>query len=390
MDNECALRPLPRECRVAHAAPSRRTAAFEVRFPFRQVIMRVLLLSAAVSLGLSGLAHASGVFIPIETPGVQLTKLSANGAYAVGTTFGGGGFRWVAATGAEEVLPEMPIALGINNSGTIAGAVVTTVDDMEYQLGALLPQGSTPTQLTSPLDDASNAYDVSDDGTAVGLSFVHDFIGRAIAFVWTAGEGMTALPVNRPDTYSRANVISADGGTIAGWNDQEDGSRTAVIWKDGVALDVVDRDGIAVGEADGISVDGRYVVGSSYMDIEGNSGAWLRDGNTGSLVLLPVMTFAFGVTRDGGTVVGNTGFVDDPARAAVIWRKPVGSMLLADFLADQQIAVPAEWDLSGGLTGISADGYTIVGWGTGPNGQSSYVIKLDKPDAVFADGFDPR
>ncbi len=357
--------------------------------------MRVLLLSAAVSLGLCSLAHASGVFIPIETSGVQLTKISANGAYAVGSTFGGQAFRWTASTGAEDLVGDMPIALGINNNGTIAGAVVTTIDDVDYQLGALAPLGASAVQLTAPLDDASNAYDVSDDNTAVGLSFVHDFSGRAIAFVWTADEGMTALPVNRTDTYSRANVISSDGHTIAGWNDQEDGSRTAVIWQDRVPLDVVDHDGLMVGEADGMSADGRYVVGSSYTDIDGNSGAWLRDGNTGALVIVPVMTFAFGVTRDGSTVVGNTGFFDDPPRAAVIWRKPVGSMLLADFLAEQNITVPEFWDLSGGLTGISADGYTLVGWGSyfdgvNPPETRSYVIRLDKPDAVFANGFDPR
>jgi uncharacterized membrane protein len=351
--------------------------------------MRVLLISAAVSLGLSGLAHASGVFIPIETPNVTLGKVSANGAYAVGSSFDGG-FRWTAATGAEETLPEIPVALGVNNDGTIAGAVIRTLDGVDYQLGALAPVGSTPVQLTAPLDDASNAYDVSDDGTAVGLSFFHDFSGEAVAFVWTADEGMTALPVNRTDTYSRANVISSDGHVIAGWNDQEDGFRTAVIWQDRVPLDVVDRDGLAVGEADGISADGRYVVGSSYTDIDGNPGAWLRDGNTGALVIIPVMTFAFGVSRDGGTVVGNTGFFDDPPRAAVIWRKTVGSMLLTDFLAEQNITLPDGWDLSGGLTGISADGYTIVGWGTGPNNQSSYVIKLDKPDPLFASGFDPQ
>ncbi|MET0229582.1 MAG: hypothetical protein ABW186_01465 [Rhodanobacteraceae bacterium] len=355
--------------------------------------MRVLLVSAVVSLGLSGLAHASGVFIPLETHGVQLTKVSSNGAYAVGTTFDGEGFRWVAATGAEEHLPEIPIALGINNHGTIAGAVVQTTADADYQLGAVLPLDASPVQLTAPLDDASNAYDVSDDGTAVGLSFYHDFSRDAIAFVWTAEEGMTALPVNRTDTYSRANVISADGHVIAGWNDQEDGFRTAVIWQDRVPLDVVDRDGLAVGEADGISADGRYVVGSSYTDIDGNSGAWLRDGNSGTVVMIPIMTFAFGVTRDGSTVVGNTGFFDDPARAAVIWRKPVGSMLLADFLAEQHIAVPEGWDLSGGLTGISADGRTLVGWGTGPGPEYptlSYVVRLDAPDPIFSNGFDPR
>jgi uncharacterized membrane protein len=352
--------------------------------------MRVLLASAAVSLGLSGLAHASGTFIPLETPNLTIGKVSANGAYAVGTTFDGQGFRWTAATGAEELLPEIDTALGVNNAGTIAGAVPENggVNNGGRDLGAYLPVGTDPAQLTSPLQTNSNAYDISDDGTAVGLSFGDGFVGPAVAFVWTAAEGMTALPVNRPDTYSRANVISADGHTIAGWNDQEDGFRTAVVWQDRVPLDLVDRDGLAVGEADGISVDGKYVVGSSYTDIDGNSGAWRFDTVHHQLILIPTMTFAFGVSRDGGTIVGNTGFFDDPPRAAVVWRKEVGSMMLADFLAEKGIEVPDGWDLSGGLTGISADGRTLVGWGFGPNGTQSYVVRIDAPDPIFASGFD--
>jgi hypothetical protein len=106
--------------------------------------------------------------------------------------------------------------------------------------------------------------------------------------------------------------------------------------------------------------------------------------------MIPVMTFAFGVTANGNTVVGNTGFFDDPPRAAVIWRKDVGAMLLADYLAEQNIAVPDGWDLSGGLTGISADGRTLVGWGSieGDPNAHSYVITIDPPDAIFADGFE--
>jgi hypothetical protein len=106
------------------------------------------------------------------------------------------------------------------------------------------------------------------------------------------------------------------------------------------------------------------------------------------MTLIPLMTFAFGVTANGDTVVGNTGFFDDPPRAAVIWRRSAGSMMLADYLAEEGIVIPDGWDLSGGLTGISADGRTIVGWGTGPLGAQSYVIRIDLPDAIFASGFD--
>ena len=352
--------------------------------------MRVLLVTAAVSLGLSGLAHASGTFIPLQTAGVQVTKLSSNGAYAAGSTFAGTGFRWTAASGLEESLPELNVSLGVNNAGTIAGAVPENGGSANggRDLGAFLAIGGTPSPLTSPLQTNSNGYDIADDGTVVGLSFGDNFVGPAVAFVWTEAEGMTALPVNRPDNYSRANVISADGHTIAGWNDQDDGFRTAVVWQDRVPLDIVDRDGIAVGEADGISSSGRFVVGSFYTDIDGNSGSWLWDASTGAMQLIPTMTFAFGVTADGNTIVGNTGFFDDPPRAALIWRKTFGTVMLADYLAEQGITVPDGWDLSGGLTAISADGRTLGGWGFGPLGTQSYIIHIDRPDPIFADGFD--
>jgi len=354
--------------------------------------MRVLLVSAAVSLGLSGLAHASGVFIPIETSGVQLIKVSSNGQYATGSMFAGTGFRYTVASGLEETLSNLNVSLGINNVGTIAGAVPENGGSGNggRDLGAFVAIGDLPVQLTSPLQTNSNGYDISDDGTVVGLSFGDGFVGPAVAFAWTEAEGMIALPVNRPDTYSRANAISADGHTIVGWNDQEDGFRTAVVWKDRVPVDIVDADNIAVGEADGVSADGAFVVGGSYMDIDGNFGSWRWNASTGGVMLVPTMSFAFGVTPDGNTIVGNTGFFDDPPRAAMIWRKNFGTMLLVDYLAEQDIAIPDGWDLSGGLTSISADGLTLVGWGSGPNGQTSYVIRIDRPDALFADGFDPR
>jgi uncharacterized membrane protein len=348
-------------------------------------------LYAALALVLvSGSAHASGTFIALQTPNLTLGNVSANGEYATGTTFGGQGFRWTTSTRTEEILPDLDTALGVNDLGTVSGAVPENggVSNGGRDLGAFQPVARDPIQLTSPLQTNSNGYAVSDDNTVVGLSFGDNFVGPAVAFVWTSDEGMTALPVNRPDTYSRANVISTDGQVIAGWNDQEDGFRTAVVWKDRVPTDVVDRDGLAVGEADGISADGTFVVGSSYTDINGNSGSWRLNTNTNTMTLIPVMTFAFGVTADGNTVVGNTGFFDDPPRAAVIWRKDIGSVMLADYLAEQGIVVPDGWDLSGGLTGISADGRTLVGWGTGPLGGQSYVITIDPPDRLFSDGFD--
>ncbi len=352
--------------------------------------MRVLAVSSVLSVAVCSYANASGTFIALDTPNVQITKLSSDGTYAVGTTFSLNGFRWTASTGAEELLPELDVALGINNSGTVAGAIPENGGSANggRDLGAYLAVGDAPTELTNPLQTNSNGYDISDDGTVVGLSFNDSFVGAAVAFVWTAAEGMTALPVNRPDNYSRANVISADGHVIAGWNDQDDGYRTAVVWQDRVPLDIADADGLAVGEADGTNADGSFVVGSNYTDINGISGSWRWSAASGEVMMIPDMTFAFGVSADGNTVVGNTGFFDNPPRAAMIWRQGIGTMLLADYLAEQGIEVPDGWDLSGGLGGISGDATVLGGWGSGPTATQSYIIRIDGNDAIFADGFD--
>ena len=350
--------------------------------------MRLTLIATLLALACCTTAQASGTFIPITTPSVQITKLSPNGAYAVGSIAYTAGFRWTAASGVEELLTGLNSATGINNLGTVAGSVPENGGQINggRDLGAYALVGAEPVLLDATLSTNSTGYDIADDGTVVGLSFDDAFVA-AIAFAWTAADGMVALPVNRPQTYSRANAISSDGHVIAGWNDQDDGGRTGVIWQDRVPFDVVDADGLPVGEASAVNADGSWVVGNNYMDLAGNSGAW-RWSAAGGVELIPGMPYAFGVSADGRMVVGNTGFFDVPPRAPMVWREGVGTVTLVDFLAEQGIAVPEGWDLSGGLGAVSGDGRLLAGWGFGPQGMQSYVIRLDAADAIFTDGFE--
>ncbi len=347
----------------------------------------------AIAAAVSGVAHADTVtFVELQTPQVQITKISGNGAYAVGSIFNTAGYRWTASTGAEELITELNGASGINNAGTIAGTVGVNggAEGGGDDLGAYAPIGTAPILLTDPLQDNSGPYDIADDGTAVGLSFEHGFAGTAFAFVWTTAEGMVALPVNRPSNFSRANAISADGRVIIGWNDQDSGDRTAVVWRDRVPMDVLDPEGDVVGEASGVSANGRYVVGSNYVDAEGNVGSWTLNLATGDMELIPNMGFAFGVSNDGKTVVGANGFFDTPPRAALIWQRGVGTQLLTDYLAEQGVSVPAGWDpaLAGGLGAISGDATLLGGWSLGPTGgNQSYLIHTVR-DKLFTDGFD--
>jgi len=160
---------------------------------------------------------------------------------------------------------------------------------------------------------------------------------------------------------------------------------------DRVAHYVQDASGNAAGEADGVSGNGQFVVGSSYPTDDGSGASWRMNVATGELVALPGMPFTFGVSDDGTMVVGATGFFDNPPRALTIWTEVGGSQLFADYLAARNIEVPAGWTLQGSLSGISGDGSIIGGWAFGPDFTQSFIVSgANGPvDKLFADGFDP-
>lgn len=372
---------------------------------------------------LTGLAHA-GSFLPLpENSGVA--GLSHNGRIATGvlaTGFSGApAWRWTPEEGIQ-MIDGFADAMGMSAwAQPIAGA---THDGNELIVAAIAYSNASvvgPVVIGaypggSQLDGfLSSAYGVSDDGVAVGLAY--DDTSNAIAFRWSTTEGMSRLPVNRPDTFSRANGISHDGSVAFGWNDQQDGYRTGVIWRDGKVTDLVDGQGNPVGEAYAASADGRVVVGGGYYT-ENGSEAWrwteadgvqpigiLPQGPTPGMRpapsrqparldrkqpatasapdgFLPAESFAFAVSDDGNTAVGASGAW--PVRTASIWTPATGLVPLADHVAAAGVAIPAGWFLAAG-TALSADGLTIGGWGLNPDGvMQAFVIDLHPAPAAEA------
>lgn len=347
--------------------------------------MRLMLPAAMALLACS--AHA-GTFDDLATPGAQLTGLSSNGRvaslYGVDT-----GWRWAKDVGVTAI-GGFSESRGLNPWGqALAG---DTLDDDGNQVAALAYSNSNlvggplvvdPWPNAIPSDGfLSAAYDSSETGVSVGLA--RDDAGNFFAFRWSAADGMTKLPVNRPQGSSRANAISADGTVIVGWNDQDDGSRTGVIWADGKAIDLVDGNGIPVGEATAVSRNGRVVVGERYFDLATLSmQAWRWTEETGvqPLGCLPSsfgcdVTSARAVSDDGNVVVGDA--ISGGAYAATAWTPEGGVQRLADYLAAHDVAVPDGWNLQSG-NGISADGKTIGGWGSSPAMMTSFVADMHGP-----------
>jgi len=359
--------------------------------------MRSSFLAATIAAMLCGVAHAQVTFMPLQTQGAQLTKISGDGLYATGQVGLGGALRWtVFNSPQEEVVTGLAHSGGINNWGSLSVSVPVNGGSTGggTNVGAYVVTGSSvPVPFTSTLSDNSDAWDLADDGTMIGSSSDQSFI-TSNAYVWTPANGMSLLPVNRPNRYSRADRISADGRTIIGYNDQNSGQRTAVVWQNGVVTDLVDAAGTPLNAADGISSNGRFVVGEYYTDAGGNPGGWRWDSQTGEVILIPGMASARGVSDDGKTVVGSTDTFAFPAQAAMLWREGVGTVPLVDFLADNGVSIPTNWDpnLAGSFSAISGDGLLLGGWTADITTfiKQSYLIQIVPvaDDTIFEDGFD--
>jgi uncharacterized membrane protein len=96
---------------------------------------------------------------------------------------------------------------------------------------------------------------------------------------------------------------------------------------------------------------------------------------------------ALGVSGDGSVVVGySVGYnASDPYSEVFIWDEKNGMRNLKDLLGVGGL------DLNGWVleraTGISADGYTIVGSGTSPNGiPQGWIANLEPPPVVKRNG----
>ncbi|MBO9662664.1 hypothetical protein [Dokdonella sp.] len=355
--------------------------------------MRVSPYLAAVATIASGSVFAAGEFIPLDTADGQATQFSQNGQYLAISTGDAGGARWIRASGVEEPITGMNYLNGINNLGAISGSLIAGGGT---DAPALSPLGAgAPTALPLPVDlQNAGVDDVADDGSAVGLAWMSDW-SVARAYYYSAADGaVTPLPVASPEAPSRASSISADGHVIAGWNDEPaSGFRRGVVWKDGVATyPVVTLDGgeYNVGEGAAVSGNGRWVVGH-FHPRDKSSGSWRLDVETGEVVEIPSMPFAFGVSDDGRTVVGSGSYFLYPPRAPYVWTEAGGTELLTDYLAARAIAYPSDWGFEGGLTAVSGDGLAVAGWTrTSPSGMRSFVVTgIDAPvDAVFDNGFD--
>ena len=220
----------------------------------------------------------------------------------------------------------------------------------------------------------SGAWGVNQDGSlGVGLLWRAQ-VCHANAGTWDLINGgpATVLPSIITGPATRANAVNADGTVIVGWQDQATGERNAAKWVNGVPEFITNSDGSFNGEAQGVSADGKFIVGGNYKYTGFNAPAWLWQEGKG-VSPIGVSTHgankgnftALDVSDDGKVVVG---FVQKGQfkEKAFIWRSNSGAAYLDQFLSNHGVTIPPGWTLSVASI-ISPDGHIIYGWGINPD-----------------------
>ena len=228
----------------------------------------------------------------------------------------------------------------------------------------------------------SEAFGISADGvTVVGRS--NSESGRE-AFIWDATNGMVGLGDFAGGVFSsEAWGVSADGTTVVGGATSGSGQE-AFRWDatNGMVGLGTFTDGYSYSVAKAVSADGTRIVGGVGSSVHQ---AFIWDAINGivpigDLAGGSVFSEALGVSADGTTVVG-WGTSDNSDLEAFIWDATNGMRELDAVLASGGVDLTG-WVLSQ-ATGISADGLTIVGYGTNPSGFfEAWIAVIADPASV--------
>ena len=200
-----------------------------------------------------------------------------------------------------------------------------------------------------------------------------------------AGSSFTGLSDLAGGSFeSYANGVSADGSVAVGLGSSTSGNE-AFRWTDGGGM--VGLGDLAGGsfysDADGVSADGSVAVGRSISASGSEAFRWTDGGGMVGLGDLAGGSFnsrAYSVSADGSTVVGRGSSAS--GTEAFVWDETNGMRGLMQVLMDQGIDMTG-WSLTE-ARGVSADGLTIVGYGTNPLGQEEGWIATIVPEPSTA------
>lgn len=334
-------------------------------------------LASAIALVPHALAQAPTLTILDPVPGrtsSRVTSVSADGRTLVGSSTGVGigneSFAWSAGSGYQEIALGHSILVGSRATSVSSdGSVVAGwAQNAPGTTNAYRYSNGTYSVLPLPGGYAyAGSYGVSGDGSVIVGEIGRPTGGRR-AMRWTAATGM--VDVGRPrasDLASDFTGISRDGATAIGkstgptestdaftWT-QEGGWRLLPVFPGTTARydsfpSTTNSDGsVVVGSFDATGALSRAVVWRNHEPID--------LGTFGPNFAM----FGTGGSEDGRVIVGARQNIDPGGRVeATVWLDNSGPILLRQYLENQGVAIPANWDLETCMS-VTPDGRTIVG-----------------------------
>jgi uncharacterized membrane protein len=268
-------------------------------------------------------------------------------------------------------------------------------------------------------------WDVSADGSVAVGSSSTDHFGR-LAVTWTKSSGL--VPFDKSDgtgccSRDNGHGVSDDGRMVVGSHQRGGNIWRPLVWRDEVLETPSDIP--AGSQIWSVSADGSIMAGSQPGFIWSEDSGYLRldlvpdtpteprrispDGQTvvgavwrpfgtrlttreafrwnaldgavflGFLEGFP-SSFAFDVSADGKTIVGNLG--GGIRRSAFVWDEQHGMRLLQEILEEDFDLNLAGWHLTD-AKGISYDGRVIAGFGINPDGRTeAWIVTLPRVHSV--------
>lgn len=304
--------------------------------------------------------------------------VSGNGKVVVGSSIslsGSEGCRWV--SGVLQNVGDLAGGLvsGVKNAASYNGSTVVGSGHNGLAVATIWTQASGTTALAWTLPNACGglpyvasaaAYGISWDGSKI-IGYINTDCGNQACY-WNAAGVATGLGDVAGGVFSsRAYAISADGSTIVGYGTNALGT-VAFRWTGAGALTALGgtgdlAGGATAGAAYGVSSNGSVVVGKGVN----LTGTWaFRWDSTAGIVSLGDLagglnvSTALGVSGDGKKVIGyGTSLLGNEA---FIWDSVNGMRDLRQYLIDSGNDAVCGWRLVRAQA-ISADGFTIVGYG---------------------------
>lgn len=346
------------------------------RFFFTTVLLLGMILQQQSSYSAPSYEFQGLGFLPGAVPESVAHGVSADGSVVVGGSGAGlasfEAFRWTSSTG----MVGLGVAPGPGNHSeafAVSGDGSVIVGTRNTGRGAFEAfRWTSSTGMIGLGNYARNAYGTSADGSVVvGDRRSGD---DQEAFRWTQSSGV--VPLGYLPTFpwwspiSTAFGVSADGSIVVGHSTSGNGVQQPFRWEDGTMTGLGD---LPLGElhsgARAISANGSVIVGFGSSGAGQEAFRWTQSGGMVGLGDLPGGTFAsiaLAVSADGSVVVGRG--TTEIGSEAFIWDAARGMRNLKDVL------VGGGLDLSGWILaearGVSADGRTVVGFGTNPAGQT--------------------